>query len=113
MNCFRKRKTDPKSPPSRRMRFILLLFAIIQNGLLGGIMYGWASIDSTMLIAPISKGGAGIEPEKTTLVFSWATSIGMVSSFFLGIILDTFGPRTSSVVSCLIIAIGSHMLAES
>lgn len=66
-----------------------------------------------MLIAPISKGGAGIEPEKTTLVFSWTTSIGMVSSFFLGIILDTFGPRTSSVVSCLIIAIGSHMLAES
>jgi MFS family permease len=66
-----------------------------------------------MLIAPISKGGAGIEPEKTTLVFSWATSVGMVSSFFLGIVLDTFGPRTSSIVSCLIIAIGSYMLAES
>jgi MFS family permease len=66
-----------------------------------------------MLIAPISTGGAGIEPEKTTLVFSWATSVGMVSSFFLGFILDTFGPRISSVVSCLIIAIGSYMLAES
>ena len=112
MDCFRKRRTDADGP-SRKTRIALLLFGILQNGLAGGIIFGWASIDSTMLVAPESEGGAGVEPEKTTLVFSWATSLGMVSSFFLGIVLDVFGPRVSSIVSCLSIAIGSKILAES
>jgi MFS family permease len=111
MSPFRKRRTDADDPPSWPARFGLLAFAVLQNGLLGGIIFGWASIDSTMLVASIDKGGAGVNPEKTSHVFSWASSVAMLSSFFLGCVLDTCGPRVCSIVSCLSIAIGSALLA--
>jgi len=112
LNCFRKRTNDAADghhPP----RLALLLFAILQNGMAGGVIFGWAAIDSTLLVASESNGGAAVAPEKTAHVFSWASSVAMVSAFCLGAILDFSGPRVCSILSCLSIAIGSRMLASS
>ncbi|KAL3915425.1 MAG: hypothetical protein SGILL_005663 [Bacillariaceae sp.] len=98
-------------PYSRRIA--VLGFALLQNALLGGLIYGWSSIDSTLLVASIENGGAGIDPNSTSHVFSWAASVAMVSCFFLGIVLDLFGPRVCSVVSCSTITAGCALLATS
>jgi MFS family permease len=112
-NCFRKRTTDAKQLPSLGRRIGILTFALLQNALAGGLIFGWASIDGTMLISPESNGGAGVPTGKTTLVFSWASSLAMVSSFFLGIVLDMFGPRACSVLCLSSIAMGCRLLAAS
>jgi MFS family permease len=113
INCFRKRTTDADHPPAGARRIGILIFALLQNALAGGLIFGWASIDRTMLISPESNGGAGVAPDKTTLVFSWASSLAMVSSLFLGIVLDVFGPRICSVLCLTSIAIGCRLLAAS
>ncbi|KAG7356166.1 major facilitator superfamily transporter [Nitzschia inconspicua] len=113
MGCCRQNKVDADGPMSLAQRSGVLLFALLQNSLMGGIVYGWSSIDSTLLIAPESHGGAGIDPEKTSHVFSWAASTAMVSSFFLGIVLDLFGPRMCSLLSLSTIATGCALLAVS
>jgi MFS family permease len=110
---FRRRTTDAKQLPPLGVRIGILTFALLQNALAGGLIFGWASIDGTLLISEESNGGAGVPPEKTTLVFSWASSLAMVSSFFLGIVLDIFGPRACSVICLGSIAIGSRLLATS
>lgn len=112
-DCFRKRTTDAKQLPPLGRRIGILTFALLQNALAGGLIFGWASIDDTILVSPESNGGAGVPPEKTTLVFSWASSLAMVSSFFLGMIMDIFGPRACSVLCLSSIAIGSRLLAAS
>lgn len=113
IGCFRKRTTDAHHPPTWGRRIGILVFALMQNALAGGLIFGWASIDGTLLISPESNGGAGVAPDKTTLVFSWASSLAMVSSFFLGIVLDMFGPRVCSVLCLSSIAIGCRLLAAS
>ena len=99
--------------PSWRVRFGLFVFAICQNGLLGGTLFGWASIDKTLLSESIEKGGAGLNLNDTTLIFTWASSVGMFSPFLLGMVLDNFGPRTCSFLSNCIIICGFVMFSLS
>jgi MFS family permease len=105
--------TRQRRPLSRARRIGLVGFALLQNSLLGGLIYGWSSIDSTLLIAPESRGGAGVDPNLTSHIFSWGASVAMVSCFFLGIVLDLFGPRICSLVSCTTITAGCALLASS
>ena len=86
---------------------------IAQNGLMGGLIFGWSSIDRTLLIASEEDGGAGVDPQTTIQIFGWASSAAMVSSFFLGILLDKFGPRVANCFSSLLVASGTHLLASS
>lgn len=113
MGCCKKKSVDSDVPMTWAQRSGVLLFALLQNSLMGGIVYGWSSIDSTLLIASENHGGAGIDPEKTSHVFSWAASTAMVSSFFLGIVLDMFGPRICSLISLAAITAGCGILAVS
>jgi MFS family permease len=115
MDCWVQKKSADKTdmPLSLAQRSGILLFALLQNSLMGGIIYGWSSIDSTLLITSESHGGAGMDPQKTSQVFSWAASTAMVSSFFLGIVLDFFGPRICSLVSLSTIAVGCRLLGVS
>jgi hypothetical protein len=113
MSCFLKRKTEKNTLPSWRKRFALLCFALLQNGLVGGITMGWASIDDTMLAASLEEGGAGLTRRASTVIFSYASSISMVSTLFLGFLLDAYGPRVCSMVSSLIVALGCQVFASS
>lgn len=76
-------------------------------------MFGWASIDRTLLVAGLSKGGTGLTPMETTTIFAWASSIAMVSSLIMGLVLDKYGPRTASVASNLLVGLGCWIFSSS
>lgn len=96
---------------STREKLGLALFACLQNALVGGIVFGWASIDSTMLQAPSEAGGAALTPTQTTRLFSYASSTAMLASLFLGPLLDTGGPRACLVASHLLVVLGCGVFA--
>lgn len=108
-NCFLKRRTDNEYLPSWGVRIRIFLFALIQNGLVGGIIFGWASIDQSILTVRRENGGAGLTHHETALIFSWASSVAMISSLILGFVLDRYGPRFCSIFSSMIIAIGCQL----
>ena len=113
IGCICKRKTDKSVLLPWRKRVGLVVFAVLQNGLAGGIIFGWASIDTTMLSAAKEDGGAGLSFHQTTSIFSWASCVAMLSSLVLGILLDSYGPRLCSIVSCCIVAGGCQTFAAS
>jgi MFS family permease len=86
---------------------------MLQNGLTGVVIFGWASIDKTMLATSEENGGAGLTFHETTLIFSWATCVAMVTPLILGILLDTYGPRVCSIVSSFIVVVGCQIFASS
>jgi nitrate/nitrite transporter NarK len=94
-------------------RFALTLFACLQNALVGGIVFGWASIDRTMLAASHENGGANLTSDQTTMLFTYASSTAMLASLILGPILDAFGPRTCLAVSHVLVALGCGGFALS
>ncbi|CAB9499631.1 Major Facilitator Superfamily [Seminavis robusta] len=108
------RKDDAKKPRhvwTLTERSCLVLFACLQNALAGGLAFGWASIDRTMLIASQEQGGAGLTPMETTKIFSWASSVAMLSSLAMGLVLDRFGPRTASVLCNLLVGTGCYLFS--
>ena len=104
--CFPYRPTDSAVLPPWQKRIALLVFGMIQNGLCGGLIFGWASIDQSILSQPIEIGGAGLQLDQTTKIFTWATSISMVAALVLGALLDYSGPRLASMTACLTISLG-------
>jgi len=90
---------------------LLAAFGCLQNALVGGLVFGWASIDRTLLVAPTAQGGAGLQPMETTQIFSWASTVAMLSSLVMGYVLDVCGPRTASVLSNLCVGLGCAIFA--
>jgi len=102
----------PDRPPTKR-RVLLFAFGCMQTTLVAGILFGWASVATTLLIAPLDEGGAGLTMDETTKIFGLAMSTGFFSSLLLGYVLYVGGPRLCSVVSNIIIAIGCQVFAVS
>ena len=109
----RPRHDNNNVPPplSRGSRHGLALLACLQNALVGGVLYGFAAIDRSLLVAPYSSGGAGLTPLDATRIFSLASSTAMVSTLLLGAILDRYGPRICSVLANLTIVMGFGLVA--
>lgn len=91
---------------TKKRRVFLAVFACAQNALIGGIVFGWASIDRTMLKATENEGGADLAPSQTTQLFTYASSTSMLSTLFLGPLLDAYGPRICLMVSQTLVLIG-------
>ena len=96
-----------------RAPLILAIFACLQNALAGGLVFGWASIDRTLLVASAEEGGAALKPLQTTQIFSMASSVAMCSTLIMGFVLDRFGPRACSVISNLLIGTGCHLFSKA
>jgi MFS family permease len=111
--CFPYRGTDSESLPPWSRRVGLFVFGMLQNGLVGGLIFGWTSIDQTLLSTPLKDGGAGLDLQQTTTIFTLATSISMVAALILGAVLDYSGPRIASMCSCLCISLGCVIFAFS
>eukprot|EP00934_Nitzschia_sp_Nitz4_P007125 Nitzschia sp. Nitz4//scaffold58_size112336//34525//35691//NITZ4_004025-RA/size112336-exonerate_protein2genome-gene-0.127-mRNA-1//-1//CDS//3329554965//7115//frame0 len=108
-----KRTTSPETLPSWSRRVALLAFGVLQNGIAGGLLYGWASIDHTLLAAPLEQGGAGLTPRECTHLYSYAAGLSMVAALVLGTVLDYNGPRVASLLSCSIVAGGCFIFATA
>ena len=87
-------------------RVALAIFACAQNALIGGIVFGWASIDRTLLKASEDEGGANLSPYETTQLFTYASSTSMLATLFLGPLLDAFGPRVCLLVAQTLVLLG-------
>jgi MFS family permease len=111
--CFPYRGTDSESLPQWPRRIGLLVFGMLQNAVAGGLIFGWASIDQTLLSTPLEVRGAGLDLQQTTTIFTLATSISMVAALILGAVLDYSGPRVASMCSCLCISLGCLIFAFS
>lgn len=109
----RWRKTDSQILLSWKQRISLFIFGMLQNGLCGGLIFGWASIDHSVLSATPEQGGAGLSLHQTTILFSRGTSLSMAAALVLGAILDYGGPRIASVVSCWSVALGCLVFASA
>lgn len=92
-------------------RVVLVVFAILQTVAFGGIMYGWAGVAGGLLIAHPSQGGAGLTLDQTTNIFAMLASVSSFSPLLLGIVLDKYGPRTTTFLSNIIVGIGIQILA--
>lgn len=108
---FRMRHAPPGDPShgmsrSEPSRTTLVVVALVQNALFGGVLYGWASIDRSLLVASKEEGGAGLAPHQTTHAFAVASSASMLATLVLGAVLDAYGPRACSVMSHMAIAFG-------
>jgi len=100
-------------PESKTYRIALAILACIQNSLVGGLVYGWASINPMLTEPEFPKGGCGITLADSTMIFSMASCTGMASTLLLGFVLDKFGPRVCSVISHITIAAGFQLFAIS
>lgn len=97
---------DAATSSSLYQRLALALLAVLQNSLVGGLVYGWASIDRSLLV-----DDAKLTYDQTTTIFSWAVFFGMFASLLLGPILDSFGPRKCSVLAHFIVGLGCQIFA--
>lgn len=96
--------TPVRMPPNRRSIYVLL--ACLQNLLGGGLFFGWASISSTLLVVDVSKGGVGLTSPQIATIFTFATFVNFASPLILGVLLDSQGPRSCSVLSNFLVCIG-------
>ena len=103
----------PGSMGDGRRKKLLVAFAILQNVFVGGIVFGWAGIAGTLLIAPTKDGGAGLTLNQTTDIFAMAAFFASFSSLPLGVVLDRWGPRVASFLSNIIIALGVQTMASA
>ncbi|CAM9524473.1 unnamed protein product [Phaeothamnion confervicola] len=91
----------------------MLLLACFQNFSCGGLLFGWAAISSTMLLAPTADGGAGLDRDYAHSIFIIGSSVNFLSPLLLGVILDVAGPRACSALSLLLVGAGFVLFGMS
>ena len=92
---------------------VLALVACAQTVLCAGVVFGWASIAGTLLIAPFEDGGANLTIDETTSIFAVAACASTLSSIVLGYVLDSRGPRICSLVAHAFVAVGCYLFASA
>lgn len=94
-------------------RIVNLGVAMIQNMSMGGILFGWASISGTLLIAQTHEGGSGLDRDYVHLMFVVASFFSFMGPLLLGIVLDYYGPRVCSILSISLIGMGCVLFSIS
>ncbi|GMH49390.1 hypothetical protein TrRE_jg7278 [Triparma retinervis] len=59
-----------------------------------------------MLVADVDKGGVGMSSSEITTIFTFATFVNFASPLILGVLLDSQGPRSCSVLSNFLVCLG-------
>lgn len=103
----------PSQSFSLPRRIVYIVLACTQSSLVGGMLYGWASIDTSLLAAPLAQGGAALTLDETTRLFTYGSSVAMLSLLGLGLVLDYGGPRLCSLLSHALIALGCELMARA
>ena len=92
---------------------LLVLVACAQTVICAGVIFGWASIAGTLLVAPFEEGGANLTIDETTSIFSVAACTSALSSLLLGYVLDSRGPRICSLMAHAFVAVGCYLFASA
>ena len=89
-----------------KYRHFMIVLACVQNLLFAGLIFGWAAISSTLLVTPLSRGGAGLDRDFVRDIFVVASSINFLAPLSLGVVLDFAGPKVCSTLSHLLVGTG-------
>ena len=102
-------------PPqySHAFRVANIVIGCFQNITAGGILFGWASISGSLLLATPTDGGPGLGHDYIHIMFVTASFFSFLGPLLLGAILDSYGPRVCSVTSMLFISCGCILFAVS
>ena len=98
---------------SKAFRISIIALGCFQNITSGGILFGWASISGSMLLATATDGGPGLSHDYIHIMFVTASFFSFLGPLLLGAILDSYGPRVCSVISMMFISIGCFLFAVS
>jgi MFS family permease len=103
----------PPQQYSLAFRVANIVLGCFQNITAGGVLYGWASISGSMLLASPTDGGAGLTHDYIHIMFVTASFFNFLGPLLLGAILDSYGPRVCSVISMFFISLGCILFAVS
>jgi MFS family permease len=98
---------------SKAFRIANIVVGCFQNITSGGVLFGWASISGSMLLATPTDGGPGLSHDYIHIMFVTASFFSFLGPLLLGAILDSYGPRVCSVISMSFICCGCVLFALS
>jgi len=93
-------------------RELYLAMAWVQVALFAGATYGWTNLKECLQRDGVYEDDAN-KNSKYTLIFSLGSWFNLAGRLFLGVILDKFGVKATTTVSCFIFLVGGLMLAVS
>jgi len=94
-----------------RKKFYLFM-AFVQVGLFAGTTYGWTNLKECLQRDGVYAGNAN-ENRKYDLIFTVGAWLNQGGRFVLGFLLDRYGVKMATVVSCVLCLIGGLMVAMS
>jgi len=98
------------TPPA--LRTLRVMWAAIQNVLMGGVVYGYAAL-GPMLRAHATLGGCGLSSAYCQVMFFAAVCASGLSPLASGAVLDLAGPRGASVFFTGLFACGAYLFSVS
>jgi len=110
-------------PHHHTYRFLYYAMAVLSISTMGGVILGWPSMRAILrhdgVLAEACALGATAgelctdQELRFGLIYALASWSSQGGRFFVGVILDRFGPRLTTSVSTLIFAVGTVIAAMS
>lgn len=89
-----------------------LIWACFLNVLMGGVVYGFASL-IYVLEASEDEGGMSMSPQYAQLCFAVAISFSCISPILMSTFIEGFGPRVTAIACTFIFSVGSLIFGVS
>jgi len=96
-----------------RIRYRLWISAFIQVAFLAGATYGWANLEAILKRAGYWTNDPSTERTNYGLVYTIGSWFNQAGGVFVGVYLDWFGVRVTTVTGCLMSSAGLIVLAVS
>jgi len=96
-----------------RIRHKLWISAFIQVGFLAGATYGWANLEAILKRAGYWMNDPSTERTNYGFVYTIGSWFNQAGGVFVGVYLDWFGVRVTTVTGCLMSCAGLIVLAIS
>lgn len=96
-----------------RIRYKLWISAFIQVAFLAGATYGWANLEAILKRAGYWTNDPSTERTNYGLVYTIGSWFNQAGGVFVGVYLDAFGVRVTTVTGCLMSSAGLIVLALS
>jgi len=96
-----------------RHRYRLWLAAFIQVGFLAGATYGWANLEQILERDGYWTNDPGTEETNYGLVYTIGSWFSQAGRLFVGVYLDWFGVKITTVTGCVMCCLGLVLFAIS
>ena len=94
------------------IRFLQLIWSMTLNVLMGGVLYGYASL-VYVLMSSEDEGGCSLGSKYAQLCFTIAISFSCISPIFMSALLEGKGPRFTAILCTFLFSIGALIFGVS